>query len=317
MKLTNLKKKDFEDILGNYNIGKYKKSRHIKWALGNTVYIVDTTRGKYVIKIFERAKLDYIKYQIKIMNFLNLKKVPIPKLIKTKKNRFLLIRNDKRMLIQRFVEGKTPKKLSKKLVKDIAKKMGLMNKYLLKLKLQGKYIWQKDHEFKPFKFKGVKTKGFDFKEEEKKLLTELRKLKRKKLRKSVVHGDFRESNLIVKNDELNAIIDWNDSHEDYLPYEIAVLINDSFISKNKVQKKDIKLFFKEYQKYLKLNGEEKKGIYYFIKQRYLGIIFYHIKQMKTHQDLVEDLKKSQGSQINQYKTFNKLSLEKFLELFEK
>ncbi|MFH1608307.1 MAG: hypothetical protein ABIA78_04205 [archaeon] len=32
-------------------------------------------------------------------------------------------------------------------------------------------------------------------------------------------------------------------------------------------------------------------------------------------DLVKELKKSQNSQVNQYNTFNKTSLEEFLELF--
>ena len=31
-------------------------------------YILKTTKGKFVLKIFERAKIDYINYQIKLMN---------------------------------------------------------------------------------------------------------------------------------------------------------------------------------------------------------------------------------------------------------
>ncbi len=318
MKLTHLKKKDFEEILSNYNIGKYKKSKHIPFALGNTVYILETTKGKYVVKIFERAKLDYIKYQIKIMNFLSLKKIPVPGLIKTKNKKFLLIRKDKRILIQKFVEGKIPKKLSEKLIKDIADKMGLMNKHLLKLKLHSK-----DHKFNPLEFKGRNTKDFDFKEEENKLLKELRKLKRKKLKRSVVHGDCHSVNLLVKNDKLKAVIDWDDVHEGYLIYEISTFIVHSFFitplyyRSGKFNKNQLRLFLKQYQKHVKLNQEERKAIYYFIKQRLLGVIGWHSKQMKIHKDLAKNLKRNQLRQITQYQFLNKISLKEFLELFEK
>ena len=41
MKLTRLYKKDFEKILRNYNIGKYKSDEHLPFAIGNTVHIVN------------------------------------------------------------------------------------------------------------------------------------------------------------------------------------------------------------------------------------------------------------------------------------
>jgi len=321
MKLTTLHKKDFEDILSNYDIGKCKKSKHITFAFGNTVYILETTKGKYVLKIFERAELGYIKFQIKLMNFLNLKKVPVPELIKTKSKKFLLIRNNKRILIQKFVEGKIPKKLSGKLIKGIADKMGLMDKHLLKLKLQGKYIWKKNHEFKPLVCKTIKVKDFEFKEEMDKLLKELKKINKKKLRKSVVHGDCHSVNLLAKENKLKAVIDWDDSHEDYLVYDVSAFITHSFFMtplyyrSGRFNKKQLKLFLKHYQKHVKLNSEEKKAVYYFIKQRFLQIIEWHFRQMKTHKDLVKGLRRQQFRQITQYKFLREISLEEFMGLF--
>ncbi len=313
---TPLKKKDFEKILEDYYIGKYKKSRHVKWALGNTVYIIDTTKGKFVLKIFEGSSIGFIKYQIKIMDFLANEKIPIPIIIKTRNKKSLLIHKNKRILIQKFVEGKSPKKLSDKLIKDLAKKIGMMNKSLLKLKLKGK-SWEEDHEFKPLNQKVNKIGNFNFKEEENILMNDLREINRKKLRKGIVHGDCHTVNLLISNEKLKAIIDWDDVHKNYLIYEISTFIVHSFIKEKRVKKKQIKLFLKEYQKQIKLNSEERKAIYYFIKQRLLGIIEWHIKQMKIHKDLIKKLKNSQNSQINWYNTFNKISLEEFLEFFKK
>lgn len=315
MKLTKLNKKQFEEILEKYPLGKYKKSKHITWALGNTVYIVETTKGKIVLKILEMANLEYLKYQIKLINFLKDRKVPVQRIIKTKKGAFFLKYNGKRVLLLKFVEGKTPYSLSDNLVKNIANKMGLMHQNFMKLKLYGKHVWKKDHEFKPSPRKVGKIDGFDFQKEEKRLIGELKKIDRKKLRKSVVHGDCHSVNLLVQEDRLRAIIDWDDAHEDYLLYDVSTFITHSFVLKPRVNKKQIKIFLKEYRKKIKLKDEEKKALYFFVKHRILTVIDWATDQMKKHKDLAESLQKHRRKDIQRYRNFEKISLENFLKLF--
>ena len=137
---------DFNKILEHYNIGRHKAHKHIWWALANTVYVLTTTKGKYVLKIFEESEFensdpDYIKFQVKVMNLAQRKKLPVPKIIRTKTRRALLVFNNKRILIHRFIPGKELEKPNNKLIKDIAHKMALLDKALMRLKLRGKYVW--------------------------------------------------------------------------------------------------------------------------------------------------------------------------------
>ncbi len=124
---------------------------------------------------------------------------------------------------------------------------------------------------------------YDRKEDE--LLMNLNKLDRSKLKRSVIHGDFHEINLLVKGDKLTGILDWDDCHEDYLVYEIAVFIMSSFVTPKGVSLNKIQFFLKEYQKYVSLNAEEKKAIYFFIQERFIGVISWHSKQIKAHPDV--------------------------------
>lgn len=312
--ITKLSKNDFESILANYDIGKYVSSKHISWALQNSVYFLKTTKNKYVLKIFEQASTNFIKYQIKLTNFLANKKTPVAEILKTKKHEELLIYKNKKILIQKFLEGKHPKKFTKTLLKDIAKKLAIMNKHLLTLEISGGDSWKVDHQFKEISHKNKIILGIDFDKDESDLLKSLNELNKKKLRKSVIHCDFHGSNLLVKNNKLNAVIDWDDSHKDYLAYEIAVFVMDSFVSHNRINKDQIKFFFKEYQKHLKLKEEEKKAIYFFTKTRFLGVIFWFVKQMSLHPDLKKSLKKNLKKIINKYLIFKKLSLEEFMLL---
>jgi len=312
--LTKFSKKDFKRVLSEYQIGDYQSHRHIPLALQNTIYILKTTKGKYVLKIFEHASEKFINFQIKIIDFLAKKNVCVTKILKAKCGKEILCHKGKKLLLQKFSEGISQKIMSELLLKDIARKMALMNKNLLKIKLEGKFVWEINHEFKTCN-DAVLIANVDLVNHDKILTKDIKKLDRNKLRRSVIHGDFRDVNLLVKNQKLKTIIDWDDSHEDYLAYEIAVFSMNLFKSKKSPFPK-IKVFFKEYQKYLKLAEEEKKAIYYFIKKRFLGVLFWHIRQMKIHKDLKKQLSKKVKELLNYYLVFDKISLEDFLKLIE-
>jgi homoserine kinase type II len=312
--LTKLDKKDFEEILSNYNVGKYKSHKHVDHALQNTVFILDTTKGRYVLKIFEKSEVNFVKFQIKIIEYLYKNKIPVARISKLKNNRNLLFYKNKIIAIQKFLEGKPAKKLNDDLAKNIAKNLALMNKTLFKLKLKGEFEWVKNHEF--MHNPDVKNiEGVNFVKYEKNLLKEIKKLNKKKLRRSAIHGDFHDDNILVEKNKVKAIIDWDDAHEDYVSYEIAVYLI-SYFSSDKINesKKYIQLFFKEYQKYLKLNEEEAKATYYFMKQRFLGVIFWHKKQKRIHKNFEKKLDKTMKIFIKRYLDFEGISLDEFLGL---
>jgi len=311
--LTRLTKKDFEKILKNYSIGRYRSHKHLPWALMNTVYGLKTTKGKFILKIFEKANSEFIKNQIQIIDFLYKKKIPVARISKLENGKELLIYNKKKIIIQKFIKGKAKKNYNVSTLKNVAKKFGKMSKNLLKLKILDRSEWEKNHQFDLIK-KFSKNKTFDLKNEAKLLLKELNKLDKKKLRKSFIHGDFHGVNLLIQNNKLKAIIDFDDAHKDYLAYEIAVFIIDPLIREKSFDKKLARIFFKEYQNQLKIKKEEKKAIYLFIKHRLLGIIINCQKQIEIHPDKKKHLLKDIIRFSLKYKIFNKISLEEFLKL---
>tara|TARA_Y100000310_G_scaffold209006_2_gene209604 strand:+ start:5965 stop:6912 length:948 start_codon:yes stop_codon:yes gene_type:complete len=311
--LTNLKKDNFEDILLNYPLGNYKSHKHLDWALANTVYLLKTTKGNYILKIFEESEEKDIKYQVKIIDYLTKKKIKVATVLKLKNKKEILHYKDKYITIQKYLDGSHPKKFNKALMKDLAREFSLMNKHLLKLKLKEKTLWPNDHQFKPDLKNKYNITEIDIKEEENTLLKQLKAINKKNLRKSIIHSDLHDVNLLIKNNKLIAILDWDDSHEDYLSYEIAVFLVDIF-AENPINKEKIKEFFKEYQKHLKLKEEEKKAVYYFIKKRFLSIIFWYSKQRYIHKDRKQILNQQRKAIIKGYLNFKKLTLEEFLEL---
>mgnify|MGYP001570201295 FL=1 len=308
--LTVLSKEDFDKILELYNMGFYKYHKHVSWALANTIYILETTKGKYVLKIFEDSNIKFISYQLGVTNYLIKKKVPVARNIVSRNGKELLSYKNKNFVIQEYVEGHMPKKLNDILIKDIADNMSLMNKYLMSFKTEGKIL---NLQFKPNKDMIDKINNFEARKEQYELLEEIKTIDCNKLKTGVIHGDFRDINLLVKDNKLKAIIDWDDSHKDYIATDISVFITQ-FIKKGKIEENNIRLFLKEYQKNLKLKNEEIKAIYYFTLDRLLGVILWQSKQMKIHHDYKKKLMKDQKTIIKDYKALKKYGTKKFMKL---
>jgi homoserine kinase type II len=314
--LTKLEKDDFARILENFSIGKYKLHKHISWALGNTVYILKTTRGNFILKIYENSDPKFIDFQIKIMKLMEKERLPSPKIIGTKNGKSLLIFNNHRIVIQEFVEGREPKRFADGLIKDIATKQGKMNNVLRRIKLQEKYTWGINYQFKPLNFDVSKYKDFDIIKENRKIRNDLKQIKRQNLRRSVIHGDFHGVNLLVGKNKLKAIIDWDDAHEDFIVQEVSNFICGTFVNeKGEVNYEKIKLYLRTFEKYLKLNADEKEAIYFFIKHRLQGIISWHIIQLRKHKDMEKSILKSIRENIEKYRNFSKIKVEDFLKLF--
>ncbi len=313
--LTNLKKEDFNKILNNYNLDKYKSHKHLPQALGNTVYLLKTTKNKFILKIFEKSDPKFIQFQIKVMKLFENSKLPSPKIIPTKNNKSLLIYNENRIMIQEFVEGKTPKTFSNALIKNIAQAQGKMNTSLLKLELKGEYTWGKDYQFSPIEFGAYSFGNFNIKNENKLFLKELKNLNKNKLKRSIIHGDFHSANMLVKKDKVVTIIDLDDIHEDFLVQEVSNFIAHTFIGLKSIKKDQMEIYIREYEKHVKLNEEEKKAIYFFIKHRFLSVIGWHLQQLKKHMDQKESIEKIVIEHIKLYKSFSKISLNDFIRMF--
>lgn len=308
-----MEKTDFKNILENYNLGKYESHKNI-FTGSNTIYVLVTDKGKYLMKIYENSGLKFVKDQINLMEFLLKTKVSTPKIINTKAKKGLLIYNKKKIVFQEFIAGNEPNKFDKKLIKDISKKISILGRELQKYKNSNYDNWEKDHEFYLIKWNIKVLSKLNLKEESKILLEKMKNIDKNKLRRNIVHGDLTQSNLLVKNQKLLAFIDWDDFHEDYLIYEPAVFIAHCLIDTKIVKKELIKVFLKEYQKKIKINNEEKIALYYFIKQRLLSASSWSVNQINKHKSKKSQFLKWAEQGINKYKIFNKISKEEFLKL---
>jgi len=300
--LTKLEKDDVKEILSEYNLGSYVSHKPVD-ALGNTIYFVNTEKGKFVLKIFEKAEPEAVKFQIGLIEYLQNSKIPVQGIIRNRKKESIFKYKDKTMVMHKFIDAKPAEHFSIKLLKNVADNIGKLHKVLLESGIEGGDPWQEEHQFNE---KKQWTTGYSA--EFSRLVKELKKnVDKKNLRRCIIHRDLSHSNLLVKNDKLAAFMDWDDSGTDFLAYDVAVFIAHGI----KDNKKKLRTFFSEYSRHITLNSDEKKAVYYFIKDRYLNVANYLTSQKQVHD--YKWLDNSIKWAVDGYKKYENMELEKFLE----
>ena len=311
--MKKLTKRDISDIIKNYDVGKLISYKRI-FTAANLIYKINTTKGKFVLKLYLSSSEKSIINQIDLMSFLNNNGVVVPKNLHTLKREPLLLWKGNKITIQEFIVGKKRQYVNKTLAKDMGKKYGLLNIVLNKYKTKSKNIENKNIE--QFNLLNWKTKGLsdiDIKKESKKIVKEIKKLKKGKLTRALIHGDLGEGNFLVVDNKITAILDFDNINKNYLVCELAVPISQNFITLTKVKKDLIKIFLREYQRYIKLNNEEKKALYLFVKYQELFDIYWCYNQIEKFPKEKDELMKWTRTALKQYRLIDKISLEEWMK----
>ena len=253
-----------KEICKKYNLDDYISDELILVGYEDFNYILNTTKGKYCVKIFnkERTNKDVNNYidRIELASTLN---INTPKVYRVKNNCLQIIdinNNQYRLCVFEYVNGKSFYDLNEipteKEIKEIIKQMV----YIHNAKLDSEYIYDKwtiTNFIKEYKDKKnyLDKKYIDIFN---KLTNRLKKVDFNKLVYSFVHGDIISSNVMKDKNNKLWIIDFAVSN--YLPriVDLAVTSCNLCLNPNSKAKtiESTKMILEEYQKYIKLNEYE-------------------------------------------------------------
>lgn len=261
MKRKLLRANDIDYILKQYSIGSYKSRRFIDTTIENQNYKLTTTKGVYLLKVFDTDDLESLKVQNNLLEYLRKQCCKVPKLVENNDKENLSEYQSQYLAVYTFVEGAHIKRLTPDLCKNLAREIARMHNLLLRFEFKGnrripKYYHQED----------LTAIGY------------------KRLRQSVIHGDLGKTNILQKEGYITAIIDFNDAHWDFLIKDLAVMM-PMFL--NKTNAKYLPIFLGEYQQLLQLNPTEIKSLPFFTRAHISGVLDWLAEQAITNQTPVQ------------------------------
>jgi len=259
---TVLSSTDIKKILNNYEIGGLKKYSGIKEGIENTNYLVDTTKNKFILTIYEeRTRDDLLPFYMGVMYNSCTNGIKCPTPIKDKNGQLINIFKKKSYGFFKFINGKSKKVWSKNNCFEVGKELAkfhLINKNIITSNKNNFSLDFWNISFNKYKdFMNKELSGsFEIVNEELKFLNKNWPLN---LPEGIIHADlFPDNVLFSKSQKVSGMIDFYFACKDFFSYDIAILINAWCFPKNSFNKIFMNNILKGYESVRKLQIVEKK-----------------------------------------------------------
>ncbi len=297
MKLEN---KQIKEILNHYDLGELK-SKKLVYNLWNTSYKINTSSGVYLLKILNFQGENKLKKELTIIKKLK-DKMPCILPIKSKEKRDYIRTKGRIVLIYPFITGKSyyyGEDLPANNLIELGKYQAIINqekniKGIPKVNLYTRifnFFEKTDKSSKEYKtaieaFNLLKRRNF--------------KPTEKEYPTGLIHADLHTENLLVKNNKITAVFDFEEAYMSPLIYDIGIGIIHTCWKNNTLSLKRINLFLKGYESIRKLKKIERDNIINSII--FAGVYYLHFSVVKYG--------------VNNKKNFTEFTIRRFLKLLK-
>jgi len=262
---TNVSPHELDEFLGNYSLGQLQQFVGISDGIENTNYFVTTSKGQYVLTIFEQLTPEELPYFLKLMAFYAEAGLPTARPITDNKNQYINILNSKPAALVKRLNGASVDIANVKQCQQVGIQMARMHVSSQKFSMSKKASRNKEWRNQTAKLVMPKLN----KEEQMLLQKELDYLATKKtdnLYTSVIHADLFRDNVLFIDDALTGIIDFYYAYNGFSLYDLAVAINDWCTTGEKEHdKNNITALLLAYQTIRSIDQNERDSWCYFLR----------------------------------------------------
>ena len=262
---TNVLPHELNEFLENYSLGQLQQFAGISDGIENTNYFVTTSKGQYVLTIFEQLTLDDLPYFLELMAFFSEANIPTAHPIADKRNEYIRILNGKPAALVKRLNGVSIDIANVKQCQEIGIQMAKMHLSSKQFKFSREASRNEDWRIQTSKLVMQKLN----KDEQALLNQELNYIKTTKvghLDTSVIHADLFRDNVLFIDDELTGIIDFYYAYNGFSIYDLAVTVNDWCTSGDiNRDKENIVAFLTAYQTIRYIEKNERNAWVYVLR----------------------------------------------------
>lgn len=264
-------------MLSDYDLGEYLASMPLTGGTVQTNILLETTRGKFVLKYYEGRSKESVLFESNLIKYLNARNYPCPALFRNKHGKFAGFYNEKSYLVFEFVEGQHIEQPTEsqqdQLIEKVAELQNLTSHYRPRYT---RYRWNYSVELcRELAGKAAERLNSDDAQAKLKWLEgALAQLRLPKfLPKGICHCDFHFSNVLFKDEKFVALLDFDDANYTFLLFDLVGLIESAawrYALDEVINFSETRKVVAKYQKYRLLNDTERRHLFDVLK---LSILF--------------------------------------------
>jgi len=222
---TTIKHNELEAFLLNYNVGDLVDYTGISDGIENTNYFVNTSKGQYVLTIFEELTAKELPYFLDLMAFLAEHEVPSAHPIEDKQGDFLRVLKNKPAALVVKLTGKGITQPNPAQCRALGESLGKLHS------VSHQFTEHRDNPRGPSWWNDMSNKlDNKLSTAERELLkaeiTFQNKHRHDALPTGVIHADLFRDNALFEEDSLTGIIDFYYACNDVQLYDLAITVND-------------------------------------------------------------------------------------------
>ena len=274
---TVFSREDFLVLLAEYNLGDYLASEPFTSGTVQTNYLLRTTAGKFVFRYYENRSHSSVIFETNLIKYLKAKHFPCPAVFSSKHGRATNSFKGKPFAIFEFVEGshlQHPTAQQKhQLIPKVAELQTLTRGYR-PTHTQDRWNYGVDLARTLAQANAANLATPNAAAKLRWFESELQNLQLpRSLPKGICHCDFHFSNVLYKDGEFKALIDFDDANYTYLIVDLASLLNP-FIpafewdtwqnfakDANVLDFAESRRIVREYSQHRPLNANEKRHLF--------------------------------------------------------
>lgn len=222
---TIIEENELNSFLSNYNVGELDSFQGISDGIENTNYFVNTSKGRFVLTIFEQHSFDEMQYYLNLMHHLSDHGVPSANPVADKHGLYLSEFKGKPIALVERLNGGSITSTTVNHCQQLGAAMGKMHSAGLS------YNAHQENPRGPAWCQHTAHQVMDkLSEDEQHILDKEMHFQKEKrhadLPRGVIHADLFRDNALWDADNFSGIIDFYYSCNDVLLYDLAVTAND-------------------------------------------------------------------------------------------
>lgn len=226
---TNVLPHELDEFLENYSLGQLQQFVGISDGIENTNYFVTTSKGQYVLTLFEELSLQELPYFLELMALFAEVNIPTAHPVKDNAGNYLRVLNDKPAALVKRLNGASVDLPNEKQCYAIGLQMARIHLASQTFELERKSTrcvkWRTQIAERVMPKLDPEEQSLLQQELAYHAATELGELP-----VSVIHADLFRDNALFIGDELTGIIDFYYAYNGFSIYDLAVTVNDWCVS---------------------------------------------------------------------------------------